>query len=200
MTKNRKRKNKHNHDSGSHIVIKHKENKKAFLKNDDIDLKKNEVQPLKQNNISWRAAEFHYIEKDYLWYVGVIAVGAVLIISSLWQHNFFFAVFLIIATILVVEFGKRRPEILEYELNDNGVVIDGILYAQYRNIISFHIRKRFGYLDELILHRNSKIRPFLHLPIDDKLAIKARDFLLNYIPEDDHEQSFADIIAERLGF
>lgn len=154
----------------------------------------------KKKSIGWKAAEFHYIEKDYLWYTGVVAAGAVLGIFALWQRNFFFAVFIVIATTLVVEFGKHRPRTLEYELTDKTINIEGKVYARYEDLKSFHIRKRLGFLDEIVFHRNSKISPFIHLPADDKLALRAREFLLEYIPEEEHKQSMAEIIAERIGF
>jgi hypothetical protein len=66
---------------------------------DQPGLHKIEVLPhAARKTISWRAAEFHYIEKDYLWYTGIIAAGALLLVIALWQRNFFFAVFVAIAT------------------------------------------------------------------------------------------------------
>lgn len=150
--------------------------------------------------IAWRAAEFHYFEKDYLWYTGVVAVGVALLGLAIWQKNFFFAVFVVVATTLVVEFGKRKPRTLDYELNEKEVLIDNKMSIPYKSIESFHIHKRLGLLDELVFKRTARVNPFIHLPIDEELAIRAREFLLEYIIEDEHDQSFADILAERIRF
>lgn len=150
--------------------------------------------------IEWRAAEFHYIEKDYLWYVAVVAIAVVLLTFALVGKSFFFAVFVIIATVLVIEFGKRRPRTLDYELNEKEVLIDNRMSFPYKTIVSFHIRKRLGFLDEIVFRRDTRVNPFVHLPIDEDLAIKAREFLSQYLEEDEHEHSIVDIIAERIGF
>ena len=156
--------------------------------------------PASPAKIEWRAAEFHYFEKDYLWYVGVSATALVLLTFALIQRSFFFAVFVVIAAVLVIEFGKRRPRILDYELNDKSVVIDGRMRVPYKEMESFHIRKRRGLLDEIVFRRTTRVLPFMHLPIDEDLAVTVREFLLERLPEDEHEHSIVDIIAERIGF
>lgn len=151
-------------------------------------------------SINWKAAEFHYLEKDYLWYVGVIFVGVLLLGFAVWQKSYFFGIFVLIATTLVIEFGKRRPRVLEYDLGEKGISIDGALYAHYEDLKSFYIRKRLGFLDEIVFQKSSRINPFIHLPIDEDLAVKARAHLLRYLPENPHEETLVEIIAERIGF
>ncbi len=158
------------------------------------------ARPAPGRKISWRAAEFHYFEKDYLWYVWAVFTGVVLLAFALWQRNFFFAVFVVIATVLFVEFGKRRPRTLDYELNEKEVLIDGRMSIPYKSIESFHVRKRLGLLDEVVFKRATRVNPFIHLPIDEELAVRAREFLLEFLPEDEHEQTIVEIIAERIGF
>ena len=153
-----------------------------------------------QKKISWRAAEFHYIEKDYLWYVAVVSVGVLLLVFALVQKSFFYAVFVVIATTLVVEFGKRRPRVLDYEINEKGVLIDGKIMIPYKNIESFHVRKRLGFLDEIVFKRTSRVNPFIHIPIDEDMAVRARSFLSEYLTEDEHERTMVEIIEERIGF
>lgn len=151
-------------------------------------------------SINWKAAEFHYLEKDYLWYVGVVFIGVLLLAYAVWQKSYFFSIFIIIATTLVVEFGKRRPRVLEYDLGEKGISIDGTLYAHYEDLKSFYIRKRLGFLDEIVFQKTSRINPFIHLPIDEVLAKEARAHLLRYLPEAPHEETLVEIIAERIGF
>jgi hypothetical protein len=151
-------------------------------------------------SINWKAAEFHYLEKDYLWYVGVVFVGLLLLAFAVWQKSYFFGIFVLIATTLVVEFGKRRPRVLEYDLGEKGISIDGTLYAHYEDLKSFYIRKRLGFLDEIVFQKSSRINPFIHLPIDEELAKEARAHLLRYLPEAPHEETLVEIIAERIGF
>lgn len=153
-----------------------------------------------KEEISWKAAEFHYIEKDILWHMGIVLAGVLLLIFAFAGHNLFFGIFVVIATILVMEFGRRRPRILEYAVGKAGLSIDKKLYLPYEKIESFRIHKRQNRLDEIVFKKHSKANPFLYVPVDEKTALSVQEFLLQYIPEDEHDESFAEIIAEWIGF
>ena len=47
--------------------------------------------------IIWQAPEFRYRHKDESWYWLTIMATAVLFLISLWQKNFLFAIFAVIA-------------------------------------------------------------------------------------------------------
>lgn len=155
---------------------------------------------MQQESISWKAAEFHFIEKDALWHTGIVLAGVLLLIFAYATHNLFFGIFVVIATILVMEFGRRRPRILEYGVTNNGLTIEKKLYLPYEKIESFRIHKRQNRLDELVFKKHSKVNPFLYVPVDEKTALMAQEFLLRYLPEDEHDESFVEIIAEWIGF
>jgi hypothetical protein len=153
-----------------------------------------------KESISWKAAEFHYIEKDVLWHTGIVLAGVLLLIFAFAGHNLFFGIFVVIATILVMEFGRRRPRILEYAVTKDGLLLDKKLYLPYEKIESFRIHKRQNRLDEVVFKKTSKANPFLYVPVDEKTALVVQEFLLSYLPEDEHDESFAEIIAEWIGF
>src|SRR3990167_8463140 len=60
--------------------------------------------------LSWEAPEFEFREKTVSWY-WVTIIGAVLILAlAVWQRNFLFGVFILMAEALIFEFNKKfRP-------------------------------------------------------------------------------------------
>jgi c-di-AMP phosphodiesterase-like protein len=149
--------------------------------------------------ISWRAAEYEYVPKSALWYLIIIVVALILTIISLFQRNFFFAVFIIIATAMVIFLGRRRPAVINFGLTAEGVRIDKILLS-FENLENFSIRRRPGYLDEIVLKKKAAVNPFVRMPIDSKTAEEARQFLSEYLEEVEYKESLVDIFSEWLRF
>ena len=74
-------------------------------------------------NIMWQAPEFEYREKGVSWYWVSIIIAACIIAFSVWQHNFLFGLFIIIAEILVITWGNREPATLDFQLSDEHIAI-----------------------------------------------------------------------------
>ncbi len=53
--------------------------------------------------INWEAPEFEYREKDVSWYWISIIAAAAIIAFSVWQRNFLFGFFIVIAEMLVID-------------------------------------------------------------------------------------------------
>ncbi len=155
------------------------------------------VQPLRE--LVWRAAEYEYIEKGPLWFLGIGFVGLVLAAIALWQRNFFFAVFVVIAASVLVSLGRKRPQVVEFRITDEGVTV-GKQFASFERLQDFSFRERPGRLDELTLTRKSVVAPFVRIPIDAHSVEGARKLLAAKLPEVPREASLIDLIAERLGF
>ena len=152
-----------------------------------------------KKEIQWKAAEYEHFEKDPLWYVGLVVGAIILLLVALWQKNFFFAVFIIIATALVSFFGRRKPRVVEFLIDEKGIHIGNTVH-EYDQIESFSIIQRPGYLDELIITKKAALNPHVRIPIDSHLAETAKEFLKERLTEVEHQHSVIDAIADRLGF
>lgn len=162
---------------------------------------KNKIEPIKKKGIEiiWKAAEYEHAPKDVSWYWLIGSGAFFLLLLALWQKNFFFAVFIILAAFLVIGFGKRRPQIIDFKVNDEGIEI-GKKFIAYEGLEHFAVRSRPEHLDEIILKKKTAINPFVHVPIDSKLGEKVRALLLEKLPQEEHQESLVDLFSEWLGF
>ena len=156
--------------------------------------KKNETE------ITWRAAEYDHFEKSGSWYLIVGGVSLVLLIISLWQGNFFFAIFILLAAIMVVTFGNRRPAVLEFGLNQEGCNMGRGNFFKYDQLESFSLRSRPGRLDEIIFKKKTSFNPYARIPVDSQTAEKIKIFLVQKLPEEEYKDSLLDILVDFLGF
>src|SRR5271154_1210216 len=76
-----------------------------------------------QFEIKWIAPEFEYHEKDISWYWMTIIIAAIIIAFSVWQRNFLFGLFIVIAEILVIAWGNKTPRPFSFKMNEDGFEI-----------------------------------------------------------------------------
>jgi hypothetical protein len=76
-----------------------------------------------QFTITWEAPEFEYREKDISWYWITIIIAACIIAFSVWEGNFLFGLFIVIAEILVIMWGSQEPRIIAFTLTESEIEI-----------------------------------------------------------------------------
>lgn len=153
---------------------------------------------MEQAPLKWKAREYIHSEKttDWFWSVGLIAL--VLIIIAILMENILFALVIIIATIALTLLAVRKPEVIEIEVTQRGIRVDSVLYP-YASLDSFWVEDRF-FEDKLILKSNKPLTPLIILPVENIDPHILQDFLLNYLPEEEHEEPFSQKFMEWLGF
>ena len=149
--------------------------------------------------ISWRAAEHGFHEKEFAWYLWLSIITGILVLIALWQKNFFFAIFTLLAGVMVWVFSKRRPPVVEFKISDAGIGV-GKAFYEYANIEHFAIRSRPGYLDEIVVNRKTHMNPFIYIPIDSQLAVRARELMNTKLNEVEYQETFIDTISELFRF
>ncbi len=159
------------------------------------------VAHLKQEGgaITWRAAEYEYSPKDVGWYWIVGGASAAIALVGLWQRNFFFAIFIVLAGVLVIAFGRRRPEVIDFAVGEQGIGVGNRL-TEYDRIESFSVRARPGRLNEVIIKKKAAVNPYVRIPVDAQLAANIRTLLLAKLPEVEHEESLIDTLSDWLRF
>lgn len=165
-----------------------------------VKKEENETDVEQDRSISWRAAEYEHFEKGGGWYLMVGFATLLLLIIALWQKNFFFGIFILLAGIMVVILGNRRPDVLDFKLTKDGCEVGrGVFYA-YGSLENFSLRSRVGRLDELILKKKTAFNPYVKISLDNQTAEKVRIFLIQKLPEVEHKGSLLDIFIDFLGF
>jgi len=150
--------------------------------------------------ITWRAAEYEHVEKGGGWYLIVGGTALILLIIALWQKNFFFGIFILLAGIMVITLGNRRPTVLDFKLTDGGCELGRGVFYKYDQMENFSLRNRPNRLDEMIFRKKTTFNPFVRIPVDSRTAEKARIFLAQKLPEVQYEGSLLDILIDFLGF
>lgn len=101
----------------------------------EMEAHDNQVAP-EMPSIQWTASEFIAHEKSPMWYLSLIAIGAVLaIFSQLVVHDIITTVAIILVTILFVFVASHKPRTLPYRIDDAGVTIGDKTYpyAQFKS-------------------------------------------------------------------
>lgn len=145
--------------------------------------------------IKWRAPEFHYYHKGPGWYWISVMAAIVLIGFALWQKNFLFAVFIVIAELVILNWAQRRPADTDFSLDDKGLVIGGRKVYSYDALAGFAVKDQ-----ELILKKKSKLNPYFKILISEYDAGRIKDFLAQHLPEIEYEESLIEHLARLLKF
>ena len=90
------------------------------------------------STISWEASEFVHREKDMIWFVGVAAVGVVLLGLSVWLQAWTFTVLIIVMVAAIFFMAVRPPRVVHYQLSGSGLQI-GEQHYQYHDFRAFGV-------------------------------------------------------------
>jgi len=150
--------------------------------------------------LAWRAAEYHFVEKDVFWHAAISLIALVMFVFALIQKNFFFAFFVILATAILFIFGRRRPPIADFEISEEGIAINNAIRYDYEQLESFTIVNRPGRLDEILIKKKTALNPFVSLPIDASTAARAEKILEKKMAKFEHEPTIMEAIITWIGF
>lgn len=190
-----------------------KENKVFLTKTDDTDseghtnkqeneslIGEGEEDFLLPDEISWEAPEFEHVEKSTTWYWGSMAVAIMLIAIALWQKNFLFAVFIVIAELAVFMFAGEKPKMWKFTIDARGVTIEKHKTYKFKDIIQYDIHAFSDEYHELVLQTRSKVQHYIKIfiRVEDEEAIE--DVLEGRVKRGEIEVSFIEVIERFIGF
>jgi len=150
--------------------------------------------------IRWSAPEFHYYEKDIVWYWLVLIVTLILVVIALWQKNFLFAVFLIVAALLTIAWARRTPKTIDFTLSEKGLDIGGKKFYPYEGLTGFAIvsgDQDTGF-DELIVKTKGQLNALIKIIIISGESGAIKNLLSRFIPEIEYQESVSDRLARML--
>jgi hypothetical protein len=153
-----------------------------------------------EKEITWRAAEYEYVEKGAEWYWVVGTLGAILAMIALWQRNFFFFVFVVVAGTMLVVFGRRRPRVLDFTVGEKGVGVGSGSLLPYDQLEWFAVHEREGRMHEIVFKKKTTVNPIVRLPADVTTVRHAARVLEERLPREQYEASLLDTLSELLGF
>lgn len=156
------------------------------------------------DKLSWTALEYEEKDRspDWFWALGIIVVTSA--IASIIFGNYFFAVLLILSGLLLGFFAIKKPDVVSYELNVNGLKIRNRLYP-YENIKSFWVQlgttRETNLKPILFIHSERAFMPILSIPIMAEMAEDIHSIMLSQnIVEVEMKEHPSEKIMEVLGF
>lgn len=152
-----------------------------------------------ENKISWQALEYKRKEKTANWYWAVIIIALSLVIISLMTHNFLFAIIIVISTIILLSFSVNPPNILNIIMNQKGIVVGKDMYP-FATLASFWVESMDNDNQKILLKSKKIIMPLIVVPLEEHHHLDIREFLLQYLPEEEIHEPLSQKIMEKLGF
>lgn len=152
--------------------------------------------------LKWRAPEFEYIAKDVGWYWLTVIASILLILFALWQKNFLFAAFVVIAEVLVVTWGRRQPASVEFRLDERGLEINGQKFYPYEDFKGFAMKfgRRPDEFADLAFLKKHRLSPTLKVFVPPDQARLVKDFLGQRLSEFEYEESLTEHLGRLLRF
>lgn len=163
-----------------------------------------------KKEIIWTAPEFEYHQKEVSWYWLSILAAAVIILISLWLKNFLFAIFVVIAEIVLISWAKRQPKNIKFKISEKGLFIGETKFYEYKELKGFFLREGLGTKPvrlpgqgpegELILKTNFKIEPYIKIFVFNKDIPEIKSFLKNHLEEIEYTESLHEAISKIIKF
>ena len=153
----------------------------------------------KTNKILWQAPEHEFFTKGPIWDFTSVLIAALLIFISLWQGNFLFAVFIVIAELVLFFTADNESPNFSFRLEKNNLFINEKFYSlgQFK---TFSILEREGDLSDLEFQKSNNLSFSLKIPVKSSDIEKVRSFLHNYLDEVEHNESLIEAISRFIGF
>lgn len=152
------------------------------------------------NPLKWQAPEFDYREKDVSWYWMSIIVAVIILGFAVWQKNFPFGFFVVLAEILILVWANTEPPTVDFELSERGLAVGEHKFHSYAELASFSVDDETSEEWSHLFFQFKRPKPKLKIKVRKGLVNDVRQTLKGLLPEVKHEHSLIDAIEEIIGF
>ena len=150
-------------------------------------------------SLSWSAPDKHHELISHAWrkIVTILLVGMAFL-ALFWQDSLLTAAtFFGLALVTSMHFWREaRHE--QHEIHPHGVVAAGKFY-HYHDFDSFWVHFHPRGFHELSLKTGRFLNHYLKIPLGEQDPFEVRDALMNYLPEEKHEEGLDDWLRRKLG-
>jgi hypothetical protein len=152
--------------------------------------------------INWEASEFEHRPKDISWYWLSIIIATIALGIAIWQKNFLFGFFIIIAEILLLVWGGREPGIIKFALSDKGLTISNRKFYPLSDIAGFCLEETNDDKWSMVIFRFRRRFAALSRVIAPKAQVAEikKHLAEAAIPEIEHEESFIETLQKFFRF
>ncbi|MFH1956705.1 MAG: hypothetical protein ABIJ28_03600 [Patescibacteria group bacterium] len=151
------------------------------------------------SSLEWQAPEYNFNHKttDWFWSLGIICIAG--IVAAFLFKNFLLAVIIILGGFSLSLYGAKKPRIVSFGINSQGVKIENKIYY-YEDLKKFWINYDPPHKKELLLESKKTFMPHTTVMLGDTDPVKVRAILKKFLPEQQIEESMSTIISKFFGF
>lgn len=151
--------------------------------------------------IEWKAPEFEHRAKEVSWFWLTIIVAVLVLALAVWQKNFLFGFFVVVAEVLILSWGNAEPRQIDFVLTEKTLVVDGKKHYNLNELANFSVDElEHKDLVPIFIHFKQRFRGPLRVHVfKDKLQ-SVRDLLGTGVKEVDHEDSLIDSLEHLIRF
>ena len=147
-------------------------------------------------SVSWQAEEYIVREHSALWYLGLLAVGAILSILAIVLGWYSFLALIILSCVAIALFTIRPPRVIHYSLDQDGLTEEKRLH-KYEEFRAFGILKEDSHFSAVLIPKKRfSISTKIYFPSDNGEVIV--DILGNHLPMEEVKLDFLDKIVNFL--
>lgn len=149
--------------------------------------------------LEWEAYEFPEKQRkpDWFWAIGIIGVTGSA--ATFIFGNFLFGIFILLASAAMIYFGSTKPNKIKYSILRKGIIHENRFYP-YERLKSFWMTEN-GLEKKLLISSDKTLNPIMSLPFeDDETGDQIYDILIQILPNEEIQESFATKIMNRLDF
>jgi len=148
--------------------------------------------------ITWSAQEYEYKEKTTDWYIALGIIAISIATASFLLGNILFAILILLGTFTLAMYSMREPGIMEIELSKRGILVNDSIYP-YNTLESFWVEE-YDKEPKIIIQSEKALMPYIIIPLGDADPDEVREFLFEYIDEEEHHEPLSHKLMEYLGF
>ncbi len=149
---------------------------------------------------TWEAPEFEYRPKSVSWYWISIIVAAAIVAFAIWERNFLFGIFVVIAEILLIAWGNETPRTMTFVLTDNDLTVGSTKQYQTRLFENFSVNDLGDEWVELFFTFKAKLKTPLKILVPKKQFEEVRKNAKTILREIEFEPSLLDSLEKIIGF
>lgn len=151
--------------------------------------------------IKWQAPEFEYREKGVSWYWISIILAVIILGAAVWQKNFLFGLFVVVAEILLLAWANREPNLTSFTISEKGLSVGGQKFYALTDVESFSCEENndSDWLN-LFFQFRRRLKPPLKIRLPKKQFAEIRSALKTVLPQVEYQQSLLDTLEELIGF
>jgi len=124
-------------------------------------------------------------------------IGIVIFLILAKQGLIAISFFTLLAVVFFIKL-KKAPKSVSVFFYKKHIAL-GKKNIPYNELRSFWISYEPDGMKELSILHKTWHSSYIKIPLGDKNPLQIRDFLLNYVPEDKHENNIFDIFGRKLG-